>query len=106
MQVEPAAQTVGPVQPAPPHCPYLVCVAPEAEVVVVTGGLEEDVVPEVGVLGFDVVPTVVVGAAEVVGGGAAPPGGRVVGTVLGCRAVFQVAVVGHAVVATVGDVVA
>lgn len=34
-----------------------------------------------------------------------PPAGCVVGTVEGCRAVFQVAVAGQAVVATAGDAV-
>jgi len=33
--VNPEAQTVGPVYPVPPHCPYWDCVAPEAVVVVV-----------------------------------------------------------------------
>lgn len=37
--------------------------------------------------------------------GAGAPGGWVVGTVAGWSAVFQVAVVGHAVVATAGEVV-
>jgi len=35
VQVEPVAQTVGPVQPFPPHCPYLVCVGPIEVLVVV-----------------------------------------------------------------------
>lgn len=38
-------------------------------------------------------------------GAAEPPGGCVVGTVEGWSAVFQVAVVGHAVAATAGEVV-
>lgn len=33
----------------------------------------------------------------------APGAGTVVGTVVGCRAVFHVAVVGHAVLATAGE---
>jgi hypothetical protein len=36
VQVYGDAQTVGPVQPIPPHWPYSVCVAPEAVVVLVT----------------------------------------------------------------------
>jgi len=31
VHVEPAAQTVPPVQPLPPHCPYLGTVPPELE---------------------------------------------------------------------------
>lgn len=49
--------------------------------------------------------TVVAGFDEVAGGGLPALPAGAVGTVLGCWAVFQVAAVGHAVVATVGDVV-
>lgn len=38
------------------------------------------------------------------GGGVEPPPGQVCGAVEGCPAVFHVAVVGHLVVATEGDV--
>ena len=67
---------------------------------------------ETGVLdGLDVETGVETGVVEGLAGddgdvGAAPPPGTWVGTVEGWRAVFQVAVVGQGVVATVGDVVA
>lgn len=57
------------------------------------------------VRGFEVEGTlVVVCEAELLTVVAEPPG-IVVGTVEGCRTVFQVAVVGQAVVATTGDAV-
>jgi len=90
--VDPAAQAVGPVHPWPPHWPYLVCVAPGAEDVVVVGLLV--VVITLVVVALVVVPVV----------GVDPAGA--VGTVLGWSAVFQVAVVGHAVAATAGDAIA
>ena len=76
---------------------------PAAEVEVATGA-------EVLAEGVDTPPALVVGAAVAVavavGTGAEPaPGGGVVGTVLGWFAVFQVAAVGQAVVATVGETV-
>lgn len=40
----PAGQAVGPVQPLPPHCPYLVCVEPPVAVVVVAYEVVERVV--------------------------------------------------------------
>lgn len=53
MQVDPAAQTVGPVYPIPPHCPYFATVAPpvgaETGTLVVgfeTGGDDTGAAPE------------------------------------------------------------
>lgn len=62
----PAAQHVGPVQPWPPHCPYLVAQA--AAAVVVVAGLVVVVVGLVVVVGMIavVVLVVVVGLAVVV----------------------------------------
>jgi len=98
---------VAPVQPVPPHCPYsatapavLVAVAEVLVAVVLFTLLVVVPVVVVPVVVFTVL--VVVPAVAVV---LAPPGGEVVGTVDGWRAVFQVAVVGQAVAATVGEVV-
>jgi hypothetical protein len=65
----------------------------------VAPGAAEVVVPPVGAVPPVVVPpaVVVVGLADTV-----DPAGTV-GTVLGCCAVFQVAVVGQGVAATVGE---
>jgi len=68
-------------------------------------GLDEvEVLP-----GLTVDVDVDVGLAEVIPtleeGGGAPPPGQTEGTATGCPAVFQVALEGQAVVATVGEVV-
>jgi len=108
VHVEPDAHAVGPVYPLPPHWPYIVCVAPLA---VDVGDPPPTVVLTVVGDPAAVVLTVVGDPAAVVltvavlvgaGGGVAlaEPAGAV-GTVDGCCAVFQVAVVGHAVVAIV-----
>lgn len=72
------AQTVGPVYPFPPHCPYALCVDAGAVGVVVVGGGGvvvggTDVGTDVGlVVGVDVGGTDVGPVGEVVGGGVAP----------------------------------
>lgn len=84
------------VQPIPPHCPYRA--APPVTGVVVGVGVGVTVVVGVVGVGVMVVGLTVVVTPVPVG---APPG-TTVGIVDGCRAVFQVAVVGYAVVAMVG----
>jgi len=88
----------------PPHCPYSGTVPPDVGVGVVLVFVEVVVVVVfvVGVVVVLFVVGVVVEAEVVVG---PPPPGTTVGTVLGCKAVFQVAVVGQSVVAIVGTVV-
>lgn len=101
--MKPASHAVAPVQPIPPHWPYCATV-PALWLCVGAGAL---------VFGADGVALLLLldGAAGTEDGaagtevGAGAPGGAVVGTVAGCPAVFQVAVVGHAVVATAGEVV-
>lgn len=61
LQVLPAAQAVGPVQPLPPHCPYF----GEVATLVCVGGAE--------VVGAAEVGAAEVGAAELAGGVVVPP---------------------------------
>ena len=96
-QVNPAWQAVAPAHPIPPHWPYcaILPVAVLAGALAVVEAWDEDAGAEDDA-----------GADEEGKGAEEAPAGGVVGTVEGWRAVFQVAVVGQAVVATVGDVVA
>lgn len=86
VQVEPAAQTVGPVHPLPPHCPHFGAVPPfppDAEVVaarVVVVAALVVVTTLVVVTALEVVVgvvtlVVVAGRAVVVGGVTTPPSG-------------------------------
>ena len=73
---------------------------------VLTGGEEDDEDVDLGGVLLLLLELDDVGPDVEDAGGAEPaPAGAVVGRVLGMPAVFQVAVVGQAVVATVGEVV-
>jgi len=86
VQLDPEAQAVGPVQPLPPHWPYLLWAAPPVGAAVVEGTctvlvvrvvlLLETVVLLVLVL-VVLVRVVVTGAAELVAGCVLEPPGRV-----------------------------
>ena len=98
VHVEPEAHEVAREYPVLAHWPYLATEpAEEPAELEAAGALLE----ATGVVG----PAA--GAELDAAGGAAPvaPAGSVVGTVAGWSAVFQVAVVGQAVVATAGEVV-
>ena len=96
VQVEPEAQAVGPVQPWPPHWPYFWATA-------VLAGADDEAEADETDEECDAEEADVADEPDALPVGALPPG-TAVGTVEGWRAVFHVAVVGHAVVATVGDV--
>lgn len=97
VHVKPETHAVGPVKPVPPHWPYCWTVPGAGETPV---GADDavDFTVEEACDAEDAEDT----ELTPVGLAALPPG-TVVGTVEGWRAVFQVAVVGQAVVATEGE---